>query len=322
MAGFADRVVDRWYRTRTFGPAARGAEELAALKAAVTTTVSVCLPALNEAATIGAICRRIRADLVAPGVVDELIVIDSGSNDDTAAQAIGAGATVVGAADVLPEAPANPSGGKGESLWKSLAVATGSIIVWLDSDTKNFTSSFVTSLVEPLLDVPELGFVKAFYERPLHGPDNVLSAGGARVTEIAIRPLINLFFPHLAGFIQPLSGEYAGRADVLRTIPFVTNYAVDISLLLDVVDRVGLDAVAQADLGSRIHRNRDVPSLGKMSFDIVHALFTRLDEEARVKLADALPRELVQFQDSPDGPVPTTYRVAPLVRPPIEEVLR
>ncbi|MDQ4064818.1 MAG: glucosyl-3-phosphoglycerate synthase [Actinomycetota bacterium] len=312
----------RWFATRTYDAARRSATELAALKDDAGASVSVCLPALNEAATVGAICERIRDELIAAGIVDELVVVDSGSNDATQHAARAAGAAVVRAADVLAEVGPNPNGGKGESLWKSLAVTSGDIVVWLDSDTKNFTPSFITSLLEPLLEVPRVAFVKAFYERPLHGPGEVLSAGGARVTEIAIRPLINLFFPHLAGFVQPLSGEYAGRRAVLEELPFATNYAVDISLLLEVIDRVGLDRVAQADLGSRIHRNRDVPSLGRMSFDIVHALMTRLDDEGRVKLTETLPRELVQFQDSPDGPQPATYRVDPLVRPPMAEVRR
>ena len=320
MAAFTDRAVARWFATRTFGPVTRSVPDLAGLKATRRYTVSVCLPALDEATTIGAICRSI-GELRAAGIVDEVIVIDSGSRDATATEARSAGASVVRAADVLPHVEANPSGGKGESLWKSLAIATGDLVVWLDSDTKNFAPAFVTSLLEPMLDDPEIAFVKAFYERPLQSGGEVLSAGGARVTEIAMRPLVNLFVPQLAGFVQPLSGEYAGRAELLRTLPFATNYAVDLSLLLDVVDRVGLSAVAQADLGSRIHRNRAVPELGRMSFDIVHALFTRLDDEARVKLAEALPRELVQFEDSPAGPRPTSYRVEPLVRPPIEEVL-
>lgn len=319
MAAFADPSVARWFATRTFGPVTRDTPELARLKSARDTTVSVCLPALNEAATIGSICRLIGQELVATGIVDQLAVIDSGSNDGTAARAGAAGAEVVRAADVLPELPANPNGGKGESLWKSLAVARGEIVIWLDSDTKNFAPTFVTSLLEPLLHDPEIAFVKAFYERPLHGPNDVLPAGGARVTEIAIRPLINLFFPQLAGFVQPLSGEYAGRSELLRSIPLTTNYAVDLGLLLDVVESVGLGRVGQADLGHRIHRNRDVPALGRMSFDIMHALFTRLDDEARVKLADELPRELVQFEDSPDGPKPLTYQVTPLVRPPMAE---
>ena len=307
--------IEAWFRRRTFD---RDPPRVADLVPSKQGLITVCLPALDEAATIGSICHTIVAELLEPGLVDELLVIDSGSNDDTIEIARAAGATVHRATSILPEVPES-SGGKGESLWKSLAVARGDIVVWLDSDTRNFRAGFVTALVAPLLEDGAIHLVKAFYERPLVDAEEILAAGGARVTEIGIRPLINLFFPKLAGFVQPLAGEFAARTETMRSLPFATGYAVDISLLIDIVETLGLDAVAQADLGSRIHRNRPVPELGRMSFEIMQALFLRLDEDARVKLADALPAELIQFEDSADGPVPITHRVAAMLRPPMKD---
>ncbi len=312
-----DPEVEAWFRRRTFHGHAPTVTDLLVSKQC---SITVCLPALDEAETIGSICRTVVSELIGPGLVDELLVIDSGSSDDTIEIATTAGAVVHRAAEVMTEVPAG-SGGKGESLWKSLAVAQSDIVVWLDSDTRNFDTRFVTALVAPLLEDGEIHLVKAFYERPLVGADQLLAAGGARVTEIGIRPLINLFFPKLAGFVQPLAGEYAGRTEILRSLPFATGYAVDVSLLIDVVESFGLDAVAQVDLGSRVHRNRAVPELGRMSFEIMQSLFARLDDDARVKLADAIGSELIQFEDSPDGPVPVTRHVEPSVRPPMRNYL-
>lgn len=284
-------------------------------------TVGVCLPALDEAATIGAICRSITADLVAPGIVDQLVVIDSGSSDDTMAVAAEAGATVARARDLVPQAPNVEGAGKGESLWKSLSVMATDVIVWLDSDTRNFGPHFVTSLVAPLLEDEELVFTKAFYERPLGSAEEVLPVGGARVTEIGVRPLLNLFFADLIAFVQPLSGEYAGLREVLLDVPFATGYDVDVLLLLDIVERYGLDAVAQVDLGSRVHRNRDIPSLGRMSFEIMRSLFRRLEDSGRIKIADTLPARLIQFDGSGGTPSAIGFESSTTERPPMRSLL-
>lgn len=302
-------LVSPWITRRTF--AATGTvEDVARLKVSSGEAVTVCLPALDEDATIGGICRCIVEELidVRNPVVDELIVIDSGSSDDTAAVARAAGASVIAAHEVLPEL--GPQRGKGEALWKSLAVANGDIVVWVDADLEEFLPDFVTSLVAPLLRDRDLQLVKAYYERPQSG-------AGGRVTELVARPLINLFWPELAGFIQPLSGEVAGRTSSLHRLPFYTSYAVDIGLLLDAVAAFGLDAVAQADLGRRVHRPRDLRDLGRMAFEIIHALIGRLDDEGRVKVEDDLPRRLMQF--GPDGEA--VWEAALGRRPPMREVL-
>ncbi|MGH2756925.1 MAG: glucosyl-3-phosphoglycerate synthase [Actinomycetota bacterium] len=321
MDPFGDSQVSEWFRTRTLVPDPRTIAELAALKSARGVTVSVCLPALNEAATIGQICGVVVKDLIRGGLVDELVVVDSGSSDDTPAIARSAGAEVFHARDLVPQAPPTRAPGKGETLWKSLSVVSGDIVVWADSDTRNFDPRFVTRLVAPLLDHDSIGFVKAFYERPLRTETVTLPAEGARVTEIAVRPLLNLFFPRLAGVIQPLSGEYAGKVELLRDLPFLTGYAVDVGLLIDIVERHGLQVLAQADLGKRIHRNRDVPALGRMSFEIMHALLRRLDDEARLKLSEPLRDHLVQFTDGATGPEAARFDAAIEERRPMNDYL-
>jgi glucosyl-3-phosphoglycerate synthase len=242
-------------------------------------------------------------------LVDELIVIDSGSEDGTRRTANDAGATVY-------ESPA--SGGKGEALWRSLAILDTDLIVWLDSDTRNFGPHFVTGLVVPLLDNPEIVMAKAFYRRPLVRDDVAEPVGGARVTELVARPLVNLIYPRLAGVIQPLAGECAVRRDALMSIPFLTGYAVEIGLLLDVVERHGLNALVQVDLGTRVHRNREVPALGQMAFQLIAAMLARMDSIGHIKLAEELSDILVQF----DAASPKSERLVVRELPPMSHLFQ
>lgn len=311
-----------WFDRRTF-LGAPDPSEVAAAKRARGVTVSVCLPALDEAATIGAICRTISGELVdGCRLVDELIVVDSGSVDTTVAEAEAGGARVVAAAEVLAglvEPPDVP--GKGEVLWKSLAVAGGDVVVWLDSDTRSFGSHFVTNLVAPLLADPGILLCKGFYRRPLATERGELGAGGGRVTELTARPLLNLLFPELAGLVQPLSGEYAGRREALMSLPMFTGYAVEAGILIDLVARAGLDAVAQADLGTRVHRNRDVGALGRMASEIAQAILVAAEDLGRLKTADPLHERLVQFDQSSTEPEPLETRVRLQRRPPMSTVI-
>ena len=220
------------------------------------TTVTVALPARDEAATIGAIVSTIRARLVdAVPLVDELLVMDDLSTDATAAIATDAGATVLSTAEVLPEFEA---GGKGEALWKSVHASRGDVVIWCDADIRNFDERFILGCLGPLLTDPDVGFVKGFYRRPLN-PDG---EGGGRVTELVARPLIATLFPELAHIVQPLAGEFGGRREVLVQVPFSRGYAVDLALLVDISRRFGRDVIAQVDLGSRVHRNRPLRQLG------------------------------------------------------------
>lgn len=232
--------------------------------------ISVCLPARNEAATVGATVETIRGELMLQHpLVDELVVMDDGSTDDTAAVAEAAGARVVAAAEVLPEF--GTEHGKGQAMWRAVHVTSGDLVVFCDADIRHFDPGFVLGLVGPLLTRDDVTFVKGFYDRPLDGR----AGEGGRVTELMARPLISVFFPHLAGLRQPLAGECAARRDVLESIPFAGGYGVDLALLIDVTERFGTAGLVQCDLGERVHRNRPLSDLGVQALAILQMALLR-----------------------------------------------
>lgn len=231
-------------------------------------TVSVCLPARDEAATVGTIVTTIRTELIERvPLVDEIVVVDDHSSDATAAVAAAAGARVVDARTTVTEA-GGP--GKGQALWKGLHESDGDLVLWCDADIDHFGAHFVTGLLGPLLTQPEVSFVKAAYARPL-----VDGAGGGRVTELLARPVLATMFPELGGISQPLSGEYGGRRRLLERLPFIDGYGVDIALLIDAVRAVGTDGIAEVDLGERIHRNRPLDELGLQATAVLRAALSR-----------------------------------------------
>lgn len=234
-------------------------------------TVSVVLPALNEAATVGAVIDTITPML--GGLVDELIVLDSGSTDETEARAREAGARVVHREEALPEVPTQP--GKGEALWRSLAATTGDVIVFIDSDLIDPDPLFVPRLVGPILTGDGIHLVRGFYRRPLKLGDGQDANGGGRVTELVARPLLAALRPELGAILQPLGGEYAGTRELLTSVPFAPGYGVEIGILIDTYDKFGLEAIAQVNLGVRTHRNRPLHELGPMSRQIIATLLTR-----------------------------------------------
>jgi glucosyl-3-phosphoglycerate synthase len=311
-----DEVAD-WLRHRSWTAADRSLPELLAAKRAAGSSVSVVLPALDEEATVGGIVSAIRRDLMdAVPLVDELVVVDSGSSDGTARVAAEAGARVVHRDSILPGLPALP--GKGEVLWRSLLVTGGDIVCFIDADLREFDPAFVSGIVGPLLTEPGVAFVKAMYDRPLETADAVIPAGGGRVTELVARPLLNLYWPLLAGFVQPLGGEYAARRSLLERLPFPTGYGVEIGLLVDALELVGLDALAQVDVGVRHHRHQDAQALGRMAAAIQLTALDRLARSNRIKAADdlATPR-LTQFARTAAGFTPTTVDIPVTDRPPI-----
>jgi glucosyl-3-phosphoglycerate synthase len=251
------------------------------------------------------------------GLVDELVVMDSGSTDGTYDAAVEAGAKVVRREEVLSEF--EPLPGKGEVLWRSLAATTGDVLVFIDSDLRDFTTSFVTGLLGPLLTDRSVQLVKATYDRPLTQGRTVVPAGGGRVTELVARPMINLHWPELAGFVQPLSGEYAARRPLLEQLPFPTGYGVEIGMLVDALRLVGLPALAQVDLSRRKHRNQEIGKLGRMSSEILQVAYERLRREGRLAMAPPAT-ELTQFERSGDDYVLLTVDMAPAERPPIRTV--
>lgn len=234
------------------------------------TTVSVCIPAKNEQGTVGHIVAAIdqRFGHLASSIVDEIIVIDDCSADETAGVAAKAGAKVISVADVLPGDGVGQ--GKGNVLWKSVAASTGDIVVWVDADLTSFEPEWITGLVGPLLTDPKIAMVKAHFERPENE-----GFGGGRTTEIMVRPLFSTFFPHLTGIRQPLAGEYAVRRSVLEQVRFSMGYGVETGLLIDIADLVGLDRLAQVDLGVRTHRSRPATELSAQAMEILHVVLDR-----------------------------------------------
>ncbi|MET9427412.1 MULTISPECIES: glucosyl-3-phosphoglycerate synthase [unclassified Streptomyces] len=305
--------VERWLDRRSWSVSERPLDQLLAAKGG--TTVSVVLPALNEEATVGEIVTAIRRELMSRAVplVDELVVIDSGSTDRTAEVARAAGARVEHRDAILPRIPALP--GKGEVLWRSLFVTSGDIVCFVDADLIDFSADFVSGIVGPLLTDPSVHFVKAMYDRPLGDTAGQGAPGqGGRVTELVARPLLNLHWPQLAGFVQPLGGEYAARRSLLERLPFPVGYGVELGLLVDALHTVGLDALAQVDVGVRKHRHQDDRALGRMAAAIYRTAQLRLSRGHLVR-----PR-LTQFDRGEAGFVPRTHAVDTEERPPMASV--
>lgn len=237
-------------------------------------SISLCLPTLNEEKTIGKEVILFKSELQDRyPLLDEIAVIDSGSEDNTLEVAQSFGADVYLAEDILPDLETKK--GKGENLWKAIYQLKGDIILYVDADISNIHPRFAYGLLGPLIYREEVQYVKAFYDRPLAVSGGVRPSGGGRVTEILIRPLFSLFFPELTGIIQPLSGEYAVRREVLEEIHFPIGYGVETSHLIDVYTKFGLDAFAQTDLDQRVHENKPTRALGKMAFGILQTFIKR-----------------------------------------------
>jgi glucosyl-3-phosphoglycerate synthase len=279
-------LVDKWFVENTFTSAEfADLASLVAQKEKQGVRISVALPTLNEEATIGKVITAIRSRLMERfPLVDELVVIDSDSTDRTREIAEKLGVPVHIHQQVLPEI--GPGRGKGEALWKSLAITTGDLVVWVDTDVSQFHPKFVYGLIGPLLIRPEIAFVKAFYRRPLNVGGELQATGGGRVTELAARPILNLFFPELSGIIQPLSGEQAGRRSLLERLPFFDLYGVETGLLIDVLRTTGLRSIAQVDMKQRIHRNQSLLNLSKTSFEILQVAMKRLGDGRGQSLLD------------------------------------
>ncbi len=275
-------------------------------------TISVVLPALNEADTVGAVIETITP--MVGGLVDELIVLDSGSTDDTEARAVAAGARVVHREEALPEIAPQP--GKGEALWRSLAATSGDIVVFIDSDLIDPDPMFVPRLVGPMLTRDGIHLVRGFYRRPLKLGDGQDATGGGRVTELVARPLLAALRPELGCVLQPLGGEYAGSRELLTSVPFAPGYGVEIGILIDTYDRYGLDAIAQVNLGVRTHRNRPISELGPMSRQIIATLLTRCGiADSGGGLTQYFPQ--LAADGSPDGYLTRTSQVSLDDRPPM-----
>lgn len=300
----ARSLLMSWFERRTWQNPGWTLDDIVAAKG--DRTVSVVLPALDEEDTVAEVVGTVRPLLGT--VVDELIVMDSGSTDATAELAERAGARVVHREDVLPELPPVP--GKGEVLWRSLAATTGDVVVFLDSDLVDPDPAFVPTLLGPLLCEDGVHLVKGFYRRPLR----LESSGGGRVTELLARPVLSALRPSLSGLIQPLGGEYAATRDFLESVPFAAGYGVEIGLILDAEARYGLEGLAQVNLGVRKHRNRSLLQLGVMARQILGTALARCG----IKSDD--PAQLTQFMQVEDEWLPEVAEVSISDRPPMREV--
>ncbi|MEI2715747.1 MAG: glucosyl-3-phosphoglycerate synthase [Candidatus Nanopelagicales bacterium] len=272
--------VRSWFDRRTSSASHWPLDRL--LTAKGDATVDVILPALNEEATVGEIVASVRGALMTSAcpLVDDLVVVDTHSADATAERAAAAGARVVSSADILPGVALER--GKGEAMWRGLAATSGDLVVFVDADLRSFTPHYITGLLGPLLLDDGVHLVKAVYDRPLVSGDVRIAAGGGRVTEILARPLINALWPDLSAVAQPLSGEYAARRTLLEALPMPCGYGIEIGLLVDTYRSVGLDGIAQVDLGEREHRHQDATLLARMSAQILHAALIRADRGGAV----------------------------------------
>lgn len=282
--------------------------------------ISLCLPTLNEEKTIAKEILIMKSELMTRyPLLDEIVVVDSGSTDRTREIARAFGADVYEAKDILPDLETFK--GKGENLWKALYITEGDIIVYLDADIKNIHYRFAYALIAPLLYYDNVKYVKAFYDRPIAiGKNKIRPTGGGRVTELVIRPLFSLYFPELTQILQPLSGEYAGSREVFEAIPFPIGYGVETSMILDIYEKWGLDVIAQVDLDKRIHRNQDTRTLGKMAFVIMMTFINRQKKLGLVDLKNDLFREMIQYNLVKNEYHPDIFKVEGHERPPIIEI--
>jgi glucosyl-3-phosphoglycerate synthase len=321
-----------WFKHRSYDY--RQFSDLGALarrKRELGLTVSAVLPCRNVADTVGGIVDVIHDVNERSGenaLVDQILAVDADSADGTAEVAASRGAEVYSENELM----SNHGGahGKGDAMWRSLSVARGDLVMYIDADTRDFKPQLVYGILGPILEVPEVRFVKAAYRRPFMSHEAIEQDGGGRVTELTTKPLFNLFYPELTGFVQPLAGEFVADRELFSSIPFLTGYAVETGIMIDVLKKVGLDAMAQVDLGARQNRHQPLRDLSRMSYSVLRAVARRLRQEGRLNQTrdPSLPDSLFQFSDyrhavaTTDGLQLQEYVEELVERPPIQEVLR
>ncbi|MBR9986386.1 MAG: glucosyl-3-phosphoglycerate synthase [Desulfosarcina sp.] len=283
-------------------------------------SISLCLPTLNEEKTIAKEIIIMKSELMTRyPLLDEIVVIDSGSTDKTRHIARSYDVAVHKADDILPHLEKYK--GKGENLWKALYVTRGDIVIYIDADIKNIHHRFAYGLLGPLLLSDRIRFSKAFYDRPIATGDNKLHpTGGGRVTELVTRPLFSLFMPDLTQFVQPLSGEYAGYRDIFENIPFHIGYGVETGMLIDIYQKWGMDVMAQVDLDRRVHKNQDTKALGRMAFVIIKTFLNRVQTLGRVDIKQEIFDEMIQYRLIRDKLQPQMHALVQFERPPMSQI--
>jgi len=308
-------------KTNTFHHSAfKDLKQLVDAKQRKKVVISLCLPTLNEEKTIAKEIVILKSELMTRyPLLDEIVVIDSGSTDKTREIARSFDVTVYEANDILPHLAQYK--GKGENLWKALYVTRGDIIVYLDADIKNIHHRFAYGLLGPLLLTDQIRFTKAFYDRPISiGKNQWRPTGGGRVTELVTRPLFSLFMPDLTQILQPLSGEYAGYRSVFESIPFQIGYGVETGMLIDIHEKWGLDVVAQVDLDRRVHKNQDTKALGRMAFVIMRTFLNRIEFRERIHIGQELYNKMIQYRLVHNDFQQDIYDLQQAERPPIIEI--
>lgn len=313
-------LVDRWFAENTFhADEFADLEYLVNLKEERGVRISLALPALNEEKTVGdVICTAKHSCMERIPLLDEIILMDSASTDRTREIAADLGIPVYIHQELLPEYGSRV--GKGEALWKSLYVTKGDIIIWVDTDVSNFHPRFIYGLLGPLLQRTGLQFVKGFYRRPLKTGKKLKKGRGGRVTELTARPLLNLFYPELSGIVQPLSGEYGGRREVLEQLPFSSGYGVEIGLLIDILEDFHLDAIGQVDMVERIHFSQSLEKLSKMSFTIIQTFFNKLEQRYGHEMLQDVNRTMKRVRQDMNHLYLEVEEVVEQQRPPIIEI--
>ena len=313
-------LVDKWFAENTFhADEFLDLQYLLSLKRERGLSISLALPALNEEKTVGNVIQTIKGVLVeAAPLLDEIVLIDSNSEDRTREIARSLNVPVYIHQEVLPNYGSRR--GKGEALWKSLYCTQGDIVIWLDTDIVNIHPRFAYGLIGPLLLRPDIQFVKGFYRRPLRVGDKIQAGGGGRVTELTARPLLNLFFPELSGVIQPLSGEYGGTRAALEQLSFFSGYGVEIGLLIDMLDKFGLTSIAQVDLQERIHHNQPLEALSKMSFAIIQAVIRKLEARYGQSILENVNTTMKLIRYEQDSFMLDIEEIAERDRPPMIEL--
>lgn len=313
-------LVDRWFAENTFhADEFADLEYLMSLKEERGVTISLALPALNEEKTVGdVICTAKHSCMERIPLLDEIILMDSYSTDRTREIAADLGIPVFIHQELLPEYGSRV--GKGEALWKSLYVTKGDIIIWVDTDVSNFHPRFIYGQLGPLLQRTALQFVKGFYRRPLKTGKKLKKGQGGRVTELSARPLLNLFYPELSGIVQPLSGEYGGRREVLEQLPFSSGYGVEIGLLIDILEDFHLNAIGQVDMVERIHHSQSLDKLSKMSFTIIQTFFNKLEQRYGHEMLQDVNRTMKRVRQDMNQLYLEVEEVVEQQRPPIVEI--
>ncbi len=326
--GFIPADTREWFEKRSYGhDEFSDVKKLARRKRELDLTVSLVLPGRNVADTIGGIVEEVKTLNQQAPLVEQILVLDADSLDGTAEVAARSGAEVYSENELLSHY--GGAHGKGDAMWRSLSVARGNLVMFADSDTKDFKPQFIYGTLGPIISVPGVRFVKGAFRRPFKSNETVELDGGGRVTELTTKPLFNLFYPELAGFVQPLAGEFAADKELFSSIPFLTGYAVETGLMIDIFKKVGLGAMAQVDLGTRQNRHQPLFDLGRMSYSVLRAVARRMRQDGRLRQVrdPSMPDSLFQFSDylhavaTPEGPKLREHVEELVERPPMAEVL-